>query len=79
MAGYTGIIMVQHGDFPFDFIEKQKPMFEFIEGMLEKLSDRTRGLPRKPDDPYSCDMNLLADAVHSAGGYRHFDKTKMMN
>jgi sirohydrochlorin ferrochelatase len=73
MAGNTGIIMVQHGDFPFDFIEKQKPMFEFIEGMLEKLSDRTRGLPRKPDDPYSCDMNLLADAVRSAGGYRHFE------
>ncbi|BAI61142.1 conserved hypothetical protein [Methanocella paludicola SANAE] len=69
----TGIILVQHGDFPFDFKEKQKLMFDFIEGMLEKLSDRTRGLPRKPDDPYSCDMHTLADAVRDAGGFKHFE------
>lgn len=68
-----GIILVQHGDFPFDFIEKQKPMFDFIEGMLEALSDKARPLPRKPDDPYTCDMQMLADAVRKAGGFRHFE------
>jgi sirohydrochlorin cobaltochelatase len=71
--GKTGIILVQHGDFPFDFKEKQKEMFEFVEGMLEKISDRTRTLPRKPDDCYSCDMGLLAEMVRRAGGFRHFE------
>ncbi|HTY91981.1 MAG TPA: CbiX/SirB N-terminal domain-containing protein [Methanocella sp.] len=71
--GDIGIILVQHGDFPFDFKEKQRPMFDFIEGMLEKISDRTRDLPRKPDDPYSCDMRMLADEVRKAGGFKHFE------
>jgi sirohydrochlorin ferrochelatase len=70
--GDSGIIMVQHGDFPFDFKEKQKPMFDFIEGMLDSLSDKTRTLPRKADDPYTCDMRMLASAVQKAGGFKHF-------
>lgn len=48
----TGIIIIQHGDFPSDFREKQKKMFDFIEGMLEKLSDEARMLERSPDDCY---------------------------
>ncbi len=71
--GDTGIILVQHGDFPFDFKEKQKEMFEFIEGMLEKISDETRSLPRKPDDCYACDMDLISSAVKRAGGFSHFE------
>lgn len=48
-------------------------MFDFIEGMLEKLSDETRELPRKPDDCYMCDMKMLYDAVKIAGGFEHFE------
>lgn len=71
--GSQGIVWVQHGDFPFDFKDREKPMFDMIEVMLGKLSEKTRGLPRRADDPYSCDTSLIADAVRLAGGFRHFE------
>jgi len=42
----TGIIMVQHGDFPFDFKEKNKEMFKFIKQMLVGISKETRDITR---------------------------------
>lgn len=71
--GDTGIILVQHGDFPFDFKEKQKEMFHFIESMLEKISDETRPLKRRPDDCYACDMALISSTVKRVGGFSHFE------
>jgi hypothetical protein len=47
----TGIIMVQHGDFPFDFKEKHKEIFMFVKQMLEGISKETRKIVRNPDDP----------------------------
>ena len=69
----TGIIMVQHGDFPFDFKEKHKEMFTFIKQMLEEISQETRKIPRDPNDPYSVDMQKIKDSFRRCGGFKHLE------
>lgn len=69
----TGIIMVQHGDFPFEFKEKYKEMFTFVKQMLEEISKETRKIARDPNDPYSVDMNKIKDSIKSCGGFKHFE------
>ncbi len=64
----SGIIMVQHGDFPFDFKEKNKEMFNFIKQMLEGISQETRKIKRTPDDPYSVDMQKIKESIKRCGG-----------
>lgn len=64
----TGVLIVQHGDFPFDFIEKHREMYEYIESIMEKLSEASRKLPRKAgDDPHSEDSEKLAAVLKTAG------------
>lgn len=69
----TGIIMVQHGDFPFDFKKKNKDMFKFIKQMLEEISQETRQIPRDPDDPYSLDMQKIKDSIQQCGDIKHLE------
>lgn len=69
----TGIIMVQHGDFPFDFKEKNKQMFTFIKQMLGEISSETRKITRDPDDPYSLDMQKIKDSIEKCGGFKHIE------
>ncbi len=69
----TGIIMVQHGDFPFDFKEKHKEIFMFVKQMLEGISKETRKIVRNPDDPYSVDMEKIKDSIKSCGGFKYFE------
>ena len=69
----TGIIMVQHGDFPFDFKEKHKEMFIFIKQILEGISQETLKIARDPDDPYSVDMQKIKDSIKKCGGFKHFE------
>lgn len=69
----TGIIMVQHGDFPFDFKEKHKEMFTFVKQMLEEISKETRKMARDPDDPYTVDMQKIKDSIQKCGNFKHFE------
>lgn len=70
----TGIVIIQHGDFPFDFKEKEKKMFDFIERMLEDLSNESRNLRRDATtDPHMYDTMRLADEVRRAGGIKHLE------
>ena len=64
----TGILMVQHGDFPFDFIEKQPEMYHRIESVMQRLSEASKRLDHSPEqDPHAADTRKLADAVRMAG------------
>lgn len=64
----TGVLIVQHGDFPFDFIEKEHAMYERIEGVMKRLSEESKTLDHSPEnDPHAADMRTLADAVRNAG------------
>jgi len=69
----TGIIMVQHGDFPFDFKEKNKEMFNFIKQMLEEISQKTRKIARDPEDPYKSDMQMIKNSIRKCGGFKHLE------
>ena len=69
----TGIIMVQHGDFPFDFKEKNKEMFIFIKQMLGEVSEETRKIERDPDDPYNFDMKKIKNSIKKCGGFKHLE------
>jgi len=69
----TGIIMVQHGDFPFDFKKKNKDMFKFIKQMLEEISQETRQIARDPDDPYNSDMQRIKDSLQQCGNIKHLE------
>lgn len=64
----TGILIVQHGDFPFDFIEKQPEMYHRIEGVMKRLSEASKKLDHSPEqDPHAADMQKLAAIVRDAG------------
>ncbi|OPY30938.1 MAG: sirohydrochlorin cobaltochelatase [Methanocella sp. PtaU1.Bin125] len=64
----TGILVIQHGDFPFDFIEKERAMYERVEGVMQRLSEKAKTLDHSPEnDPHAADMRTLADAVRNAG------------
>lgn len=63
-----GIILVQHGDFPFDFKDKERKTFDFIESMIDRLCEETRKIPRAPDDPYEQDISMLAGSIRKHGG-----------
>lgn len=68
MVKDTGILIVQHGDFPLDFIEKRRDTYERIEGIMEKLSQESRSLPHTPEnDPHGADIEKLASVLHTAG------------
>ncbi len=68
MATNTGILIIQHGDFPFDFIEKHRDIYERIEGIMEKLSQESRVLPHTPEnDPHGADIEKLASVLQTAG------------
>lgn len=70
----TGIIMVQHGDFPFEFKENNKDMFDFIKKMLGEISAKTREIHRNAaTDVYTCDMNKIERAVGDLGGFKHLE------
>lgn len=69
----TGIILVQHGDFPFEFKEKHEEMFKFIKQMLEGVSQETRKITRESNDPYSIDMQKIKDSIKSCGGLKNFE------
>ncbi len=64
----TGILIVQHGDFPFDFIEKQPEMYHRIESVMQRLSEASKQLDHSPEqDPHAADTRKLADVVRMAG------------
>jgi sirohydrochlorin ferrochelatase len=64
----TGVLIVQHGDFPFDFIEKQPEMYHRIEGVMQRLSEASKKLYHSPEqDPHSADTQKLAAIVRDTG------------
>ncbi len=64
----AGILIIQHGDFPFDFIEKEHATYERIEGVMKRLSEESKTLDHSPEnDPHAADMRTLSDAVRNAG------------
>ncbi len=64
----TGILLVQHGDFPFDFIEKQPEMYHRIESVMQRLSEASKKLDHSPEeDPHAADTRKLADMLRVAG------------
>ncbi len=64
----TGILIVQHGDFPLEFIEKEPDMYHGIEGFMQRLSEASKKLDHGPEqDPHAADTRKLADAVRAAG------------
>jgi sirohydrochlorin ferrochelatase len=68
MTAKTGIMIVQHGDFPFDFIGKHREMYERIEGIMEQLSEESRKLTHTPEnDPHGADTEKLAGVIRAAG------------
>ncbi len=68
-----GIIIVQHGDFPFDFMDKHREIFDFVKGMINKVSQKTRELERDPHDPYRVDMEKIMRCFKRIGGYKHLE------
>jgi sirohydrochlorin cobaltochelatase len=64
----TGILLVQHGDFPFDFIEKQPEMYHRIESIMQRLSEASKKLDHSPEEnPHAADTRKLADMLRTAG------------
>ncbi len=68
-----GIIIVQHGDFPFDFMDKHREMFDFVKGMINRVSQNTREIERTSDDPYLVDMGKIMECFKRIGGYKHLE------
>jgi sirohydrochlorin ferrochelatase len=64
----SGVLVIQHGDFPFDFIEKQPEMYHRIEGVMQRLSEASKKLDHSPEeDPHAADTRKLADRLLVAG------------
>jgi sirohydrochlorin cobaltochelatase len=60
----TGVIIVQHGDLPFDFKDREPKLYEMAERMMERLSDETRALDRSRwQDPHKEDTEKLAEYI----------------
>lgn len=68
-----GIIIIQHGDFPHDFKEKHREMFDFIKEMINEVSHKTREIKREPDDCYLVDMIKIMRCLKRIGGYQHLE------
>ena len=77
VAGRTmtgeGFVIVQHGDFPHDFKDKHREMFDFVEGMIAEVSQKAREIEREPDDPYLVDMSKIEECFKRIGGYQHLE------
>ncbi len=77
VAGRTmtgeGFVIVQHGDFPHDFKDKHREMFDFVEGMIAEVSQKSREIEREPDDPYLVDMSKIEECFKRIGGYQHLE------
>jgi len=64
----TGVLIVQHGDFPLDFIEKEPETYLRIENFLHHLSEASKKLDHGPEyDPHAADTRKLADLLRAAG------------
>jgi sirohydrochlorin ferrochelatase len=60
----TGVIMIQHGDLPFDFKDREPRLYEMAEHMMGRLSEETRALDRsKWPDPHKEDTEKLAEYI----------------
>jgi sirohydrochlorin cobaltochelatase len=68
-----GIIIVQHGDFPHDFKDEHREMFDFVKKMIEEVSQKTREIEREPDDCYLVDSRKIMSSFRRIGGYRHLE------
>jgi len=68
-----GIIIVQHGDFPHDFKDEHREMFDFIKGMIAEVSQKTREIERETDDCYLVDMGKILRSFKRIGGYQHLE------
>jgi sirohydrochlorin cobaltochelatase len=66
-----GIIIIQHGDFPHDFMDKHREMFDFIKGMISEVSKITREIEREPNDCYLIDTKKIMRSVKRIGGYQY--------
>ncbi|MGZ4931979.1 MAG: sirohydrochlorin chelatase [Halobacteriota archaeon] len=71
--GKEGIIIIQHGDFPFDFMDKHREMFDFVKGMINRVSQKTREIERTYDDPYLVDMGKIMRCFKRIGGYENLE------
>ncbi|HEY3274413.1 MAG TPA: CbiX/SirB N-terminal domain-containing protein [Methanocella sp.] len=64
----TGVLIVQHGDFPLDFIEKEPETYRRIESFLHRLSEASKKLDHGPEyDPHAADTLKLVDMLRAAG------------
>jgi len=68
-----GIVIIQHGDFPQYFKDKHQKMFDFIKGMIEDVSHKTREIERSSDDCYLMDMKKIKDSLKRIGGYHYLE------
>jgi sirohydrochlorin cobaltochelatase len=68
-----GIIIIQHGDFPRDFKDEHREMFDFIKGMIEEVSQKTREMKREPDDCYLGDARKVMRSFKRISGYQRLE------
>ena len=72
-----GIIIIQHGDFPHDFMDEHREMFDFVGEMINQVSHKTREIEREPDDCYLADTRRIMGCFKRIGGYQHVELSYM--
>ena len=59
-----GIVMICHGDIPFDYREKEKETYEGIQIMMGMASEKIRAISRETmDDPHCRVTREIAETM----------------
>ncbi len=70
----TGIVMIYHGDVPFDYKEKEKETYDGVQMMMNMASEKIRAVPREGiDDPHCNVTRGIASKMKEKGGYEHLE------
>jgi sirohydrochlorin cobaltochelatase len=69
-----GIVMIYHGDIPFDYREKEKETYDGVQKMMEIASEKIRAISRDAmDDPHCKVTKDIVERMKEKGGYEFLE------
>ena len=69
-----GIVMIYHGDIPFDYREKEKETYEGVQIIMGMASEKIRAISRETmDDPHCRVTREIAKTMKEKGGYEFLE------
>ena len=69
-----GIVMIYHGDVPFDYREKERETYRGVQTMMEMASEKIRAISRETmDDPHCRVAKEISESMKEKGGYEFLE------